>query len=355
MPLKGWTRHALVATLVLVASAMLLRSWLPLGNTNRQPGPEAKSAQQATFPPQAKAPTSTGRGALPAAAPGPENADSTGLLKPTPGSNEIAASRATPEKVAVAASSKLTARARSTSVAEAPEGLGDPVLDGLIRDTEDQDWKVRWDAVNELGQRKDPRAVPALLHRALYDDNPHPRWRSLWALTSVDPTGSQAIPLLSAELEDDDPVVVRNAAVALAFYGSPQGRDELLDGLEDFDSYRRWEAIFSLRKIGNSKVVEALIPFLDQDKEPEVRIRSEVALALGNMGGAEVILPLLGAVSEDESAQVRWRAAMTLAKVGDASVAEDLENALTREGDPQVRKHIEGALGKIEQRTRKSQ
>lgn len=354
MPAKRWAGLAVVA-LVVVAATTFFRSWLPPENIPQQPG---QPAQQATSPKQAtKAPAPNGQGdldtTLTAKAPDRENATSTASQKRASRSNEATASRQTPENEAAAESSRPMAQP-GTAAPEAPETLGDPVLDGLVRDTEDRDWKVRWDAVNELGQLKDLRAVPALVDRALYDDNPHPRWRSLWALKSVDPKGLKTLPLLQTELEDGDPVVVRNAAIALAFYGSPEGRSALLDGLEDFDSYRRWEAIFSLRKIGNPEVAEALIPLLDQEKESEVRIRSEVALALGSMGGAEVIPSLLGAVSEDQSSQVRWRAAMTLGKVGDASVTEDLEQALTREEDPQVREHIEGALEKIEQRTGKS-
>ena len=61
---------------------------------------------------------------------------------------------------------------KDVPVAQAVKPSGDPVL-ALIRDTGDPDWKVRWDAVNELGKLKDRRAVPALVDRALYDDNPH--------------------------------------------------------------------------------------------------------------------------------------------------------------------------------------
>jgi len=53
----------------------------------------------------------------------------------------------------------------------------------------------------------------------LYDDNPHPRWRSLWALSAID--SEETFPPLRTALEDPDQVVVRNAAVALAFFGQP--------------------------------------------------------------------------------------------------------------------------------------
>lgn len=217
----------------------------------------------------------------------------------------------------------------------------------LIRDTKHWDWSVRWDAVNELGKRKDRRAVPALVERALYDENPHPRWRGLWALKAVDRTGSEAVPLLRSGLDDTDPVVVRNAAVALAFFGQAEARSELLKGLKDYDAFRRWEAVFSLRKIGSAEVAEALIPLLGEGAEPEERVRSQVALTLGYMGGQRVTLPLLEALRTDRSSQVRWRAAMTLSRVGDPAVIRELEKAMAIERDPQVRKHIALALTEI--------
>ena len=48
-------------------------------------------------------------------------------------------------------------------------------VEDLIEATENPDWKVRWDAVNTLGNLKDRRGIPALVNRAIYDDNPHPR------------------------------------------------------------------------------------------------------------------------------------------------------------------------------------
>lgn len=217
----------------------------------------------------------------------------------------------------------------------------------LIENLENEDWEVRWEAVNELGKLGDERAIPALVGRALYDDNDHPRWRSLWALKAVDPTGSQAIPLLRDALHDYDEVVARNAAVALAFFGQPEGRVELLRGLDDQDSFRRWEAIYSLRRVGNREVADELIRLLEQRVEPEVRVRSEAALALGYMGGPAVIPPLVDALRNDESAQVRWRAAMTLSKVGDASIVGALEEVMKVERDPQVREHVEVALSRV--------
>lgn len=227
------------------------------------------------------------------------------------------------------------------------QGQSSPNIDDLIQATEDPDWRARWDAVTAIGNLKDPLGIPALIKRALYDDNPHPRWRSLWALSAIDREGSEAIPLLLPALESADLVVVRNAAVALAFFDCPDAIPELLEGLKDTDEFRRWEAVFSLRNIGDSEVAKALIRLLDGTIEPAKRVRGEVALTLGRIGGQEVTLVLLNALQNDASPQVRWRSALALSRLGDASLVNQLEQALTTEQDPQVRESIEDAIARV--------
>ena len=230
---------------------------------------------------------------------------------------------------------------------ELSQGQSNLNIDDLIQATEDPDWRARWDAVTAIGNLKEPKRIPALVKRALYDDNPHPRWRSLWALSAVDREGSEAIPLLLPALESADLVVVRNAAVALAFFDCPEAISELLEGLKDTDEFRRWEAVFSLRNIGDSEVAKALIRLLDETIEPAQRVRGEAALTLGRIGGGEVTPALLNALQNDTSPQVRWRSALALSRLGDASLVSQLEQALTTEQDPQVREFIEDAIASI--------
>jgi len=226
-------------------------------------------------------------------------------------------------------------------------GEDTPDLNDLIEATEDPDWKVRWDAVNALGNLKDPGGIPALVKRALYDDNPHPRWRSLWALAAIDRKGTQAIPLLLPALDSTDPVAVRNAAVALAFFSRSEAIPELLEGLKDSDEYRRWEAVFSFRNFDDPEIAEALSLLLDEAAEPAERVRREATLTLGRVGGDEVTPTLLNALQNDTDPGVRWRAALALSRFGDASLVSKLEQALSAEQDPQVREYIEEAIAKI--------
>ena len=156
-----------------------------------------------------------------------------------------------------------------------------------------------------------------------------------------------ALPPLLAALQGEDSVVVRNAAVALAFFGQPESRPEMLLGLNGSDSYRRWEAVFSLKMVGDAEVVTELIVLLDPATEPEIRVRQEAVLVLSATGDKRVASALLFSLLEDPSPQVRWRAAMGISRLGEPSLLGSLEQAQSTEPDIEVLKWIEGAITKL--------
>ena len=160
----------------------------------------------------------------------------------------------------------------------------------------------------------------------------------------MDRGGENVYPLVLGGLEDPDATVVRNAAVALAFFEFVDGRGELLSGLADPDEFRRWEAVFSLRDLGNDEVVQALIGLLDEAVEPATRVRSEAVLSLGRIGGPGVTEPLLRTLRGDSSSQVRWRAALALSRDGDPAALPGLQDALLGERDEEVLGHIQDAI-----------
>ncbi len=247
-----------------------------------------------------------------------------------------------------------TLRLRLAGIDETENGAGsdaDPTGDrvaDLIRATRHAAWKKRWDAVNELGRLREPRGIPALVERALHDDNSHPRWRSLWALHAIDRTGDDVVPMLRKGLEDENPVVVHNAAVALAFFGRPEARAHIVRALDDPTDFRRWEAVYSFRKLGGSAAVDMLVPLLDAANEPSPRVRGEAALVLGGIGGDKAAAALLRALRLDSSGEVRWRAARALAGVSDACLAGELQDALAAETDTRVREQIGKTIAKMQ-------
>lgn len=56
----------------------------------------------------------------------------------------------------------------------------------LIRVTKGSDTHLRWEAVDSLGSIRDSAAIPAVMERAFQDPDVHVRWRSIWAITSLD-------------------------------------------------------------------------------------------------------------------------------------------------------------------------
>ena len=266
----------------------------------------------------------------------------------------VATPNATPQPASVVPpTSSPTSTATPPPVAEsvvvsaqvaAEDDVGGLSIDALIAQTRAPAWKDRWDAVNELGNRKDMQAIPALAERALTDDNPHPRWRSLWALGSVERSGATVKPLLLAGLDDTVPIVVRNAAVALAFLGFDEARPELLNGLNDPDNYRRWEAVFSIKKTPSPEVAAALARMLDPADEPADNVRSEAALSLGRIGSELSVPPLLATLETDPVPGVRRRAAMAPSRMG---AVDEFERLLQTEDDEQVRKVLQDAVDKL--------
>ena len=222
-------------------------------------------------------------------------------------------------------------------------------IDELIEQTRDEEWKNRWDAVNELGKREDPRGIPALAERALYDDNSHPRWRSLWALAAVESDGSTVKSVLLSGLDESDPIVVRNAAVALSFFGFDEAKPELLNGLSDSDNYLRREAVFSLRELPGPDVVLELLLLLDPANEPADNIRSEAALTVGRIGGAEFAPQLLKVLKTDPVPGVRLRAAISLSRFADAAIVEELIQVLITEESEPVRKLVQDTVDDFKQ------
>ena len=222
-------------------------------------------------------------------------------------------------------------------------------VEAIIAQTRAAEWKDRWDAVNFIGLEEIEQGMDALIERSLIDENPHPRWRSLWAIATIDPTGEAALDDFLIALDDDDATIAGNAAIALAFFDHDAAREPLIALMTHEDEYRRWEAVFSMRNVPGDGVVDVVVAHLDHATEPDIRVRQESALALGGLGDASTVVgPLVQALGSDPSPQVRWRAALSLKRLGDASILEDLREALDSEEDSQVVEQINETIEALE-------
>jgi HEAT repeat protein len=221
--------------------------------------------------------------------------------------------------------------------------LGAEAIPVLIRSLTHETEQVRWESANMLGYLRADGAVGPLAERVISDESPHVRWRSLWALARFD-AREEIVARLLPGLASENETTAWNAAVSLAFFGSPEGVATLHRGIRSPDPFRRWEAINSLGRVNEGDAtVKALQPVLES---PSVRDRNETVLTMGQIGGEAAMHALIEAL-EDEAPDVRWRAAMALGRAGNAAVVPLLEALAESDPDPQVREHATKSASRI--------
>jgi len=237
---------------------------------------------------------------------------------------------------------------------EALIALGSEAVPALIEATRDEVHFIRWEAVNALGSLagQDPtaliEAIPALVERATRDDNPHPRWRSLWAIGaySDDIVAEEALPRMWDALEVDDDQFQWYTTVALAYFEQAEMAPRLHDGLDREDAFDRWEAVYCLGFVHDEESVNVLIGVLSDVESADGKVRQEAALKLRDIGDPAAIPALLEALFDPEPG-VRWRAASALASLAGPSVLPDLEDALARETDSLALEQMEGIVDRL--------
>jgi HEAT repeat protein len=219
--------------------------------------------------------------------------------------------------------------------------MGGAAVPYLIERIQDPNFTIRWEMVNILGYIKDRRGTDPLIARVLHDADPHTRWRSMWALTSVgDPTTAGKF---RGHLEDDDPFAAWNAAVGLAMVAAdPAAVPHLKKGLGSEDAWVRWEAVDGLGHVHDATTSRDILPLL---ADTDARVRHEVVMALGAIGDETARRELIR-ILDSPDAQLRWRAAMHLGRIGGEEGRRALEARLAVEESAQVRDHLAKALGR---------
>jgi len=214
-------------------------------------------------------------------------------------------------------------------------------IDQLINQLENKNWRMRYEAVQALGKRKDPRAVEPLI-TALKDKSWPVRYEATEALGKIeDPRAVE--PLITA-LKDAYWPVQRGAAQALGEIGDSRAVEPLINALKAAKWPIRNEAIQALGKIG-TPAVEPLITALKEEQHYDVRWRA--AQALGKIGDPRAVEPLMIAL-KDEKWPVRYKAAQALGEIGDERAIPALKGALESKNKRGVQKAIKEALDKIE-------
>jgi HEAT repeat protein len=211
--------------------------------------------------------------------------------------------------------------------AQALAHQGPAVLPQLIQAMTDPDTRSRNRAIEAL-ECMGPIAKPAVanLMNALHDSELSVQFKAAVAIAAVEPTHSEAVPILIREISNGSTgwsLAVNSAIDALKSFGSlaQPAIPSLLNLLAlNQDAGTRMMAARALSKIRglNEQQLEEMVLGL---RDPEALVRAGVASALGDMvpEANEAIPQLLQALHDDQG-YVRRTVAETLAKFGEAAV-----------------------------------
>jgi HEAT repeat protein len=204
-----------------------------------------------------------------------------------------------------------------TSVAEALGKIGDaravePLID-VLKGCPWYESVMAGSVARALGQIGDARAVEPLI-AALEDGKEHLRKAAAWALCQIG--DARAVEPLIAALNDRDPGVRETAAAALHARAWSPDRGE--SGAAYWAATGEWDKCIQI----GAPAVEPLIAALEDGNK---NAREAAAEALGQIGDARAVLPLVTAIEdEDEDESVQLAAARALGILKDSGELEDL-------------------------------
>jgi HEAT repeat protein len=213
-------------------------------------------------------------------------------------------------------------------------------LDAEGLDSDDP--QKRLEAVSELG-KYDISLTEKHLMRML--DDPDDKVRVAAAKALGQGGSKAAIPIMIQWLSELDPKLKQEAARALGEIGGPQATTALTRSLGDPDPAVRAQTVKALGNIGrkgNSSVVIALIPRLEDDKS-EVRLAT--IMQLEELNDRRAVIPLVARFS-DGTAAVRTAAVRAVGQLGDRSAVPALIRLMNDPAED-VRTAAVGSLGHL--------
>jgi HEAT repeat protein len=192
-------------------------------------------------------------------------------------------------------------------------------LESLLTDLASPNFRVRWKAVQGLGELRDTRAFEPLLG-ALRDRLPTIRIAALSGLGRL--RDRRAIEPAIALLDDPDGKVRTSAAAALKKFGK-EAHAPMLAAYRAGNTRVRFVLLSALGRIKTPAISELLIAALD---DPHVEIRMEAARVLGVRKDRRAVPRLLQAVAEGGSSQAFH--IQLLGEIGDPRAFEPLQALL---------------------------
>jgi HEAT repeat protein/tRNA A-37 threonylcarbamoyl transferase component Bud32 len=146
----------------------------------------------------------------------------------------------------------------------------------LIKQLESNNISERINAIEELGELKDRRAISFLMELLEYNEQNTTR-AIIKSMGKIKDTST--VPLLIKHLSSSDPIVKQYAAMALGEINDISALNPLIKSLNDQDGGVRASSAYALGNLGKKEAIEHLINLYIEDTDPEVRIRSAESIA----------------------------------------------------------------------------
>jgi len=184
-----------------------------------------------------------------------------------------------------------------------------------LKNLKSTDVNLRARAANTLYERGGELAVKPLIE-VLEDTDPDVRH---WAIEAMVKFGDKRAvePLIRRLKEDNDWQNVSRAAYALGKIGDKRGVPALIEALQG-PTYAALEALGKIG-VGDKRAVEPIIKALkdnDRDEYTSTAIRKRAVEVLGEIGGEDVIEPLIKVYKKDRNKGVRLTASKVLDRLG---------------------------------------
>ena len=213
------------------------------------------------------------------------------------------------------------------------------VADALVTALDDENQRVREQAINSLIAMRDERVIPGLV-RALRDPSVDVRERSVRGLLRFE--SSDALDGLLLAVKDESPAVREQAVNGLGRRRDPAHVDTLAAALQDENAGVREQAVAALGRIRGEAAAVALARGL---ADPAVAVRERAVMSLGRLRSTESV-PALIPLLTDADRGVRENAARALGMIRDPRAIDPLTAAL-KDAEPSVRERAAYALGEI--------
>ena len=234
------------------------------------------------------------------------------------------------------------------------------VLDALLALAPAADEQAKHELVDELGNSRDPRAIPTLLtmfQQTAVAKNPTDWDRATFSRSTqslsffscgqydnaFSSLGASAVEPLCKLLAADHRASRALAMVELAQLKDARAVEPLLAIARSDDAVLRCYAVRALGELGD---VHTLAPLLVCLKDKEPGVRAEAAQALGHLGDTRAVVPLLDAL-HDPDADMQYAAATGLSLLKDPRAVEPLLAQVKNGADAGARRQAIDVLGSL--------